>query len=96
MSDKELKFEIKPEIAEGDYSNLAVVHNSASEFVIDFAKVLPGAESAMVSSRIILSPLHAKRLLKSLNSNVAMYEKQQGTIQDFDQPVQSIKTQGNA
>lgn len=53
-------------VAQGHYSNLAIISHSTSEFIIDFAAVLPGVQKARVKSRIILTPEHAKRLLRSL------------------------------
>lgn len=96
MSEKDLQFEISAEVAEGDYSNLAVVHNSVSEFVLDFAKVLPGSEQALVTSRIILSPMHAKRLLMALNGNIKSYEQEHGVIEENPTPISQIKPQGKA
>lgn len=62
------------------YSNLVIISHSASEFVLDFATVLPGISKAKVKSRVILAPEHAKRLLLSLQENVARYEATMGKI----------------
>lgn len=62
------------EVAQGHYSNLAIISHSTSEFIIDFAAILPGLPKAEVKSRIILTPEHAKRLLMSLQDNIARYE----------------------
>lgn len=67
--------------ADGIYSNLAIISHSATEFVVDFANVLPGIQKAKVRSRVILSPEHAKRLLLSLQENVARYENTFGRIE---------------
>lgn len=66
--------ELSAEVAQGHYSNLAIISHSTSEFIIDFAAILPGLPKANVKSRIILTPEHAKRLLLSLQENVARYE----------------------
>ncbi len=76
----QLKIELTPEIAEGIYSNLAIIAHSSSEFVIDFARIMPGTPKANVKSRIILTPEHAKRLLLALQDNVMRYEGQFGKI----------------
>lgn len=68
-------------VAQGHYSNLALISHSASEFILDFAALLPGFPKARVRSRIILTPEHAKRLLWSLQENVARYEASVGTIE---------------
>ncbi len=66
--------ELSAEVAQGHYSNLAIISHSPSEFIVDFAAILPGLPKANVKSRIILTPEHAKRLLLSLQENIARYE----------------------
>lgn len=66
---QEIKLEIRPEIARGTYSNLAIISHSHSEFVIDFATILPGLDKPDISNRILMTPEHAKRLLNALNTN---------------------------
>lgn len=75
-----LQINISPEVASGKYANLAIIGHSATEFVLDFAAVLPGAKGAQVQSRVILAPEHAKRLLAALQDNVQKYENQFGQI----------------
>ncbi len=79
---KELQIELSPEVAEGIYSNLAVISHSSSEFVIDFARMMPGIPKAPVKARIVLTAEHAKRLLLALQDNMNKYEKQYGSILD--------------
>ena len=79
-----LDIELNEEVAEGIYSNLAIITNSPSEFVIDFIKIMPGIPKARVKSRIILTPQHAKRLVKALAENVQKYEQMHGKIKDVD------------
>jgi hypothetical protein len=62
----QLQIELSEEMAEGIYSNLAIITHSNSEFVIDFVRVMPGVPKAKVKSRIVLTPDHAKRLLMAL------------------------------
>lgn len=81
-----LDIELSEEIAEGIYSNLAVITHSQSEFVIDFIKIMPGVPKARVKSRILLTPQHAKRLAKALADNISKFEQQNGKIKDFDTP----------
>lgn len=80
MEEKEIKIEIKPEIAKGTYSNLAIITHSHSEFIIDFATMLPGLQKPEVGNRIIMTPEHAKRLFLALQDNIAKYESQNGPI----------------
>lgn len=75
-----MEIELDAETAQGKYANLAIISHSPSEFVLDFAAVLPGVQKAKVKSRIILTPEHAKALMMSLQENVARYERNVGEI----------------
>ena len=79
-NDKEFSIELKQEVAKGSYSNLAIITHSHSEFIIDFATMLPGLPKARVKSRVVLTPEHAKRLLMSLQENITRYESNVGKI----------------
>lgn len=79
-SKNQLNIELKEEIAQGTYSNLAIITHSTSEFVIDFVRIMPGIPKANVKSRIILTPEHAKRLLIALDDNLKKFEKVNGPI----------------
>ncbi|WP_423129012.1 DUF3467 domain-containing protein [Gaoshiqia sp. Z1-71] len=76
----QLNIELSEEVAQGIYSNLAIITHSSSEFVIDFVRIMPGVPKANVKSRIILTPEHAKRLLLALEDNVKKYEHMNGPI----------------
>jgi hypothetical protein len=76
----QLNIELNDEVAQGIYSNLAIITHSTSEFIVDFVRVMPGVPKAGVKSRIILTPEHAKRLLIALQDNVNKFEAQHGTI----------------
>ncbi|MCF8357785.1 MAG: DUF3467 domain-containing protein [Prolixibacteraceae bacterium] len=76
----QLNIELKEEVGQGVYSNLAIITHSTSEFVVDFVRIMPGLPKAGVKSRIILTPEHAKRLLVALQDNVTKFEKQHGPI----------------
>jgi hypothetical protein len=83
MSDpkkNQINIELTDEMAEGIYSNLAIITHSHSEFIIDFVKILPGIPKAKVKSRIILTPQHAKRLFRALQENISKYERLHGEI----------------
>jgi hypothetical protein len=82
----QLNIELDEKIAEGTYANLAIINHSVSEFVVDFVNVMPGTPKAKVKSRIILTPQHAKRLMKALAENVSRFEKAHGEIKDYEQP----------
>lgn len=82
----QLNIELPEEVAEGTYANLAIISHSHSEFVVDFIRLVPNVPKAKVKSRIILTPQHAKRLLKALADNVKKFENQFGKIDEPDQP----------
>ena len=84
----EISMELRQEIAKGTYSNLAIITYSHSEFIIDFATMLPGLSKPDIGNRIIMTPEHAKRLLNALMDNVTKYESQFGLIQIAGQPQQ--------
>jgi hypothetical protein len=79
----QISIELNEEVAQGIYSNLAVITHSSSEFVIDFIRIMPGIPKAQVKSRIILTPEHAKRLLAALQDNIAKYESVNGQIKEI-------------
>ncbi|MDG2194758.1 MAG: DUF3467 domain-containing protein [Polaribacter sp.] len=82
----QLNIELDETIADGTYSNLAIINHSVSEFIVDFINVMPGVPKAKVKSRIILTPQHAKRLTKALADNVQRFEEAHGEIKDYEQP----------
>jgi len=79
-----INLELDENLAQGTYSNLALINHSISEFVVDFINVMPGVPKAKVKSRIILTPQHAKRFSKALNENISRFEKTNGEIKDYD------------
>ncbi|MFD1630984.1 DUF3467 domain-containing protein [Pseudopedobacter beijingensis] len=85
-NENQLNIELSEEIAEGVYSNLAIITHSNSEFVLDFIRVMPGIPKAKVKSRIILTPEHAKRLLNALQDNINKFEIANGVIRDGNDP----------
>lgn len=80
-----VNIELPEAVAEGVYANLAIISHSQSEFVVDFIRMVPNVPKAKVKSRVILTPQHAKRLLKALNDNVVKFEKQFGPIAEGKQ-----------
>jgi len=81
-----INIEISEEVAEGIYSNLAIISHSNAEFVVDFIRLMPNVPKAKVKARIVLTPQHAKRLLFALKDNVQKYEAQFGKIEEPEQP----------
>ncbi len=84
QNENQIDIELSAEVAEGIYSNLAIISHSSSEFVLDFIRMMPGTPKANVKSRIILTPEHAKRLLDALQDNLKKYEQQFGKVNTPD------------
>jgi uncharacterized protein (DUF1778 family) len=80
----QINIDLKEDIAQGIYSNLAIITHSSAEFVLDFVRVMPGVPKAEVKSRIILTPEHAKRFMSALKDNIAKYESMHGQIKKTD------------
>jgi hypothetical protein len=81
----QINIELEESVAQGIYSNLAIINHSQSEFVLDFISVMPGVPKSKVKSRIILTPQHAKRFLKAVQDNIQRFEAANGEIKDYHQ-----------
>ncbi|PHS61153.1 MAG: hypothetical protein COB12_12305 [Flavobacterium sp.] len=81
----QINIELDEKVAQGTYSNLAIINHSQSEFVVDFISIMPGVPKSKVKSRIVLTPQHAKRFLKALGDNVKRFENAHGEIKDYQQ-----------
>ena len=96
----QINIELSEEIAEGVYSNLAMIAHSNSEFVIDFIRLMPGVPKAKVKSRVVITPEHALRLLKALQDNIEKYENTFGAIKKTEEsprfPINFGNTMGEA
>lgn len=93
MSDSknnQLQIELSQDIAQGEYANFAIITHSSSDFIVDFARVLPGVPKAQVKSRVILAPEHAKRLLGALQENIVRYEREFGPIKIPNQEPRTV------
>ncbi len=76
----EINIELTEDVAQGCYSNLAVITHSSSEFIFDFIRMMPGLPKAKVQNRIIMTPEHAKRFFNALQDNIRKYEAAFGPI----------------
>ncbi len=89
MNDKkpsnQIDIQLSEDVAQGTYSNLAVITHSSSEFVVDFVRIMPGVPKADVKSRIILTPEHAKRLMLALQDNMRKFESLHGKIKNVEE-----------
>jgi hypothetical protein len=91
---QQFNIELSEEIAEGVYSNLVMISHSPEEFILDFIRVMPGVPKARVKSRIIVTPQHARRLLRALADNIEKYETAHGEIEERTPPGQPIRFGG--
>ena len=81
MEKNKIQIKTKSEDLKGVYSNLMVVSNrTKEEFVLDFLMVLP--PEGVLSSRVIVSPDHLKRMVKTFQASIEKYEKQFGSIKE--------------
>jgi hypothetical protein len=78
-----INVELGEKESEGIYSNLALISHSPSEFIIDFARVMPGVQKTRVYARIVMTPAHAKMLHDALGENIKKFEGQFGAIKIF-------------
>jgi hypothetical protein len=78
--ERTVNIEIGSEEWEGIYSNFVIITHSPSEFILDFARMLPGAKKAKVFSRIIMTPQNARALLATLDNNIQKFESEHGKI----------------
>lgn len=91
---QQINIELGEKEAEGTYANLAMIHNSPTEMVIDFARVMPATPKAKVVARIIMTPMHAKLLQQTLEQNIKKHEEQFGEIKMHAGPQPSTKPIG--
>ena len=87
MAEQKLNINITPEKAQGVFANLALIAHTPTEFVLDFAQIMPGVPQANVVARVVVTPDQAKKILGALQNNIAQYEKKFGTIQPIGDPV---------
>lgn len=78
----QLNIELPEDVAEGIYSNLAIITHSRSEFVVDFIRVMPGTPKSKVKARVLLTPQHAKKLLRALDDNLSKFEAANGPVEE--------------
>lgn len=96
-NENQMQIELKEEVANGIYANLAVIAHSSSEFVMDFINMMPGVAKSQVRSRVIMAPEHVKRLAMALADNINRYEEQFGKIELHDRlSANSSKFRGEA
>lgn len=95
-NENEIHIELPADIAEGTYSNLAIISHSFAEFILDFVNIMPGLPKAKVKARIIMTPQHAKRLMLALADNISKFESVFGEIKDTNVPPPNFKIDHSA
>jgi hypothetical protein len=93
---KQLNIDLPESVADGVYSNLAIISHSPTEFVVDFAQIAPAMQKAKVRSRVIMTPQNAKRLYRALADNLQKYEQNFGPIKDINDTVAPFTMNGSA
>lgn len=84
--ENQVNIELTDDIANGIYSNLAIITHSNAEFVTDFIQMMPGMPKGKVRSRIIMTPQNAKRLMRALQENIGKFEQTFGVIDESNIP----------
>ena len=87
MAENQLKINIAPDKAQGVFANLALIAHTPTEFVFDFAQIMPGVPQANVVSRVVVTPDQAKKILGALQNNISQYEKKFGVINPVGGPI---------
>ena len=85
---EQLQVEIDENTARGTYTNLALITHTETEMLLDFLFLQPQTPKAKVISRIVSSPIHAKRLLWALRDNIEKYEARFGPINAGQPPAE--------
>jgi hypothetical protein len=80
LKPQQVNIEIGEKESEGIYSNFVLIAHSPSEFILDFARMLPGLPKAKVFARIVMTPQHAKLLFNALEENIKKYEDRFGKV----------------
>ncbi len=96
QGDNQLNIELDEKTAEGVYANLVMISHSPEEFILDFIRVMPGVPTARVKNRVIVTPHHARRLLRALRDNIEKYEAIHGEIEEREPPGQPVRFGGVA
>ena len=82
MPEQKIDINLPEEVAQGVYSNLAVITHSNTEFILDFVSMMPGLQKGTVRSRVVMTPQNAKRLLNALADNISKFEQTGGIVEN--------------
>ncbi|MBW7995874.1 MAG: DUF3467 domain-containing protein [Candidatus Glassbacteria bacterium] len=92
--ERTINLELREQEAEGVYANLAVITHSSSEFILDFARIMPGVNKARIQARIVMTPQNFKNLQRAIADNIAKFETQNGQIPGGDQLPARVSVDG--
>lgn len=84
----QMELKISDNFAGGEYANAMQVVHSKDEFLMTFFNIV--APNGRVSSKIISSPGHFKRMIAALNDNLKKYEEKYGAIEEAESPKKEI------
>lgn len=91
---RQMQIKISDEILKGVYANAMQVAHSREEFLLDFLNLSPHMGAGVISSRIIMSPGHLKRVIAALTENLKKYEDKFGKIEEANDPGNEIGFKG--
>ena len=91
---KQIQIKASDDVLKGAYSNLAQVSHLKEEFVLDYMNVFPHQGIGVLTSRVIISPQHYKRMVAAMQENLKRYEQTHGIIDVSEQPQHEIGFQG--
>lgn len=77
---------IGPEVGLGHYANFVTIGHNFTEVLVDFGRTVPGRQDIPVVARVVMSPLHAKQMLRALRHNLEIYERTYGPIAEPPKP----------
>lgn len=78
MAEQQIQLKASDEVLQGRYANAVQISHTKEEVVFDFLALMP--PHGQLTSRVIVSPAHAKRFLVALQDNLGKYEKQFGQL----------------
>jgi len=83
---QKINIKIDDSVMKGSYANAMGISHSKEEFVLDFMNIYPWQRAGIVTSRVITSPGHMKRIFKALEENIKKYEQKFGKIEEAKGP----------
>lgn len=79
-----LPIQMPDDVLPGKYANQMMVAHTREEFVLDFINLFP--PGGVVTSRVIVSPGHLKRMIRAMRENLDRYEAVHGPVIEAEAP----------